>query len=238
MAKDRALMAASVVTGLIVLNGSGRAAAPTNAPASTVISNAAGSRMLADGSGAYKEGVDCVRSWFNLSRGNYYFRTESNTFCDYPLPPGMVQRAVTFDFANPVPGHAPSSCSFDDGHGHTLTVCDPNPTAGTTATVPDVRLIADDLFKASALDTPVTIAFDLYPNFVNDTAFGLTFLQRVQSSGPTSARVLTAPDGTVAELSVRKTVGKKSTLVPVAQYYMPFTLTVTPCPAGSTTCSN
>ena len=91
----------------------------------------------------------------------------------------------------------------------------------------DARLIADTLFKSAAVTTPVTIHFDLYPNFGNDTAFMLTFIEPVPVSASGGARTLAA-NSAVAELKVRRSNGKRSSFVAVGQYYMSFSLTVTP----------
>jgi hypothetical protein len=208
----------------------GAAPPPSNVPATAAFDDSIGMRILSDHLGVYAEGsldTNCVRSWFNPMRGNYYFRTASNTFCDYwdGVPIGVIQRKVTLDFSSAVAGHGPpASCSQSDGHDHTLNLCAPN-------TIPDLRLIADDLFKSGGVfDTPVSIAFDLYPNFVNDTAFSLQFLQPVPVVAIGTARQLQATSA-VAELSVR-TTGQKPKLVPIAQYNMSFSMTVTPCPTS------
>ena len=135
--------------------------------------------------------------------------------CEYPDPP--AQRSLTPHFSDPVGTVA--NCFLDDGHGHQLDVCGEN-------TVVDARLIADTLFKSSAVETPVTIHFDLYPNFVNHTAFMLTFVDPVPVSAEGTARTLSTANA-VAELKVRKTTGKKSTFVSVGQYYMSLSMTVT-----------
>jgi hypothetical protein len=190
-------------------------------------------RIRSDGGKAYTEGslnINCVRSWFNPASGASYLRTASNTFCDYfnGAPFGAVQRQVRVDFTHShseaVPGHT-LVCprTIDDTYGNTLDLCGLN-------TIPDLQLFADGLFKSGAFETPVTISFDLYPNFVNETSFMLQFLQPVPISALGATRRLQAASTAVAELSVRGVDGGESGWVPVAQYYMPFSLTVTPCP--------
>jgi hypothetical protein len=90
-------------------------------------------------------------------------------------------------------------------------------------------LFADTMFKSGSVQTPVYLAFDLYPNFFNDTAFQLTFLDPAPISLVEGARQIDAIG--VAELSVRQAgKGGKSRLVPVARYNMSMKLRVTPTP--------
>jgi hypothetical protein len=227
------LAAVTLVVGARVLVGA--VPHPANVPSSTVFEDLAGMRILSDGGNAYTEGslnINCVRSWFNPAGGASYFRTASNTFCDYfnGQPFGPVQRQVTLDFtpsrSQPLAGHV-LACprTVEDAYGNTLDLCGLN-------TIPDLQLIADELFKSEAFETPVTISFDLYPSFVNDTGFMLKFLQPIPISAVGASRRLRAPSTAIAELSVRRAKGGASVWVPVAQYYMPFSLTVTPCPMG------
>jgi hypothetical protein len=152
-------------TCLLVAVAAGPSAAPppANQPATATFDDSQGMRIRSDGLGSYREGLDCVRSWFSPSQGNYYFRTASNTLCDYDggLPTFENQRLVRLDLSNVVAGHEPASCTLDDGYHHQLNARDDN-------LIVDARLIADDLFKATAVDTPVTLHLDLYPNFFND----------------------------------------------------------------------
>lgn len=225
------LAAVTLVVGARVLVGA--VPHPANVPSSTVFEDTFGMRILSDGGRAYSEGrlnINCVRSWFNPAVGASYFRTASNTFCDYlnGQPFGTVQRQVRLDFTHPqsetVPGHV-LTCprTVDDAYGNTLDLCGLN-------TIPDLQLIADELFKSDAFETPVTIFFDLFPSFVNDTGFMLKFLQPIPISVVGASRRLRPPSTAIAELSVRRAKGSESVWVPVAQYYMPFSLTVTPCP--------
>jgi hypothetical protein len=223
------LAAVTLVVGARVLVG----AVPhrVNVPSSTVFEDSSGMRILSDGGRAYTEGslnINCVRSWFNPAVGASFFRTASNTFCDYlnGRPFGTVQRQVTLDFT-PSPSQAGRvlACprTVEDTYANTLDLCGLN-------SIPDLQLIADELFKSEAFETPVTISFDLYPSFVNDTGFMLKFLQPVPISAVGASRRLRAPVTAIAELSVRRAKGGESVWVPLAQYYMPFSLTVTPCP--------
>ena len=208
---------------------------PTNVPASTVFDDSAGMRILSDGGIAYTEGslnINCVRSWFDPVAGASYLRTASNAFCDYVngRPFGTLQRQVRLDFTHSalesVPGHAsPCPRTVEDAFGNTLDLCGLN-------TIPDLQLMAGDLFKSGAFETPVTISFDLYPNFVNDTGFMLHFLQPIPISAVGASRRLRAPSTAIAELSARQAKDGESVWAPVAQYYLPFSLTVTPCPRG------
>jgi hypothetical protein len=225
------LAVATLVVGTRVLVG--EVPHRANVPASTLFEDSAGMRILSDGGLAYAEGrlnINCVRSWFNPAVGASYFRTASNTFCDYinGQPFGTVQRQVRLDFtpspSQSVAGHV-ATCprTVDDAYGNTLDLCGLN-------TIPDLQLIADELFKSEAFETPVTISFDMYPSFVNDTGFMLKFLQPIPISAVGASRRLQAPSMAIAELSVRRARGGESVWVPVARYYMPFSLTVTPCP--------
>jgi hypothetical protein len=227
------LAAVTLVVGARVLVGA--VPPPANVPSSTVFEDLAGMRILSDGGNAYTEGrlnINCVRSWFNPVVGASYFRTASNTFCDYlnGQPFGPVRRQVTLDFtpspAQSVAGHV-LACprTVEDAYGNTLDLCGPN-------IIPDLHLVADELFKSEAFETPVTISFDLYPSFVNDTGFMLKFLQPIPISAVGASRRLRAPSTAIAELSVRRAKVGESVWVPVAQYSMPFSLTVTPCPMG------
>jgi hypothetical protein len=175
--------------------------------------------------------INWVRSWFDPAVGASYLRTASNTFCDYVngQPFGTAQRQVRLDFTHQsefVPGHA-VTCprTVEDSYGNILDLCGLN-------TVPDLQLIADDLFKRNAVETRVAISFDLYPSFVNDSAFKLQFLQPLPVSADGASRRLRAPSTAIAELSVLRPKGGESVWVPVGQYYMPFSITVTPCPTG------
>jgi hypothetical protein len=226
------LAAVTLVVGARVLVG---AMPPTNVPASTIFEDSAGMRILSDGGMAYAEGrlnINCVRNWFNPAVGASHFRTASNTFCDYlnGLPFGTVQRQVTLDFtlspSQAVAGHV-LACprTVEDAYGNTLDLCGLN-------TIPDLQLIADELFKSEAFETPVTISFDLYPSFVNDTGFMLKFLQPIPISAVGASRRLRAPMTAIAELSVRRVKDRESVWVPITHYYMPFSLTVTPCPTS------
>jgi hypothetical protein len=225
------LAAVTLAVGMSVLVGA--MPHPMNVPTSTIFEDSAGMRILSDGGMAYTEGrlnVNCVRSWFDPAAGASYLRTASNAFCDYfnGEPFGTIQRRVRLDFTRPqsesVPGHL-LACprSVEDAYGNTLDLCGPN-------TIPDLQLIADELFKSEAFETPVTISFDLYPSFVNDRGFMLKFLQPVPISAVGASRRLRAPVTAIAELSVRRAKGGESVWLPVAQYYMPFSVTVTPCP--------
>jgi hypothetical protein len=227
------LAVVALVVGARVLVGA--VPHPPNVPASAVFDDSAGMRILSDGGMAYAEGrlnINCVRSWFNPAVGVSYFRTASNAFCDYlnGQPFGPVQRQVTLDFtpspSKVVAGH-PLACprTIEDGYGNSLDLCGLN-------SIPDLQLIADELFKSEAFETPVTISFDLYPSFVNDTGFMLKFLQPIPISAVGASRRLRAPSTTIAELRVRRSKGREPFWVPVAQYYMPFSLTVTPCRMG------
>lgn len=225
------LAAVTLVLGARVLVGA--VPHPANVPSSTVFEDTFGMRILSDGSRAYSEGrlnINCVRSWFNPAVGASYFRTASNTFCDYlnGQPFGTVQRQVRLDFtpspSRSVAGHE-TACprTVEDTYGNTLDLCGVN-------AIPDLQLMANELFKSGAFETPVTISFDLYPSFVNDTGFMLKFLEPIPISAVGASRRLQAPSTAIAELSVRRAKGGESVWVPVAQYYMPFSLTVTPCP--------
>src|SRR5262249_1341601 len=96
-------------------------------------------------------------------------------------------------------------------------------------TIPDLRMDTDALFESEAFETPVTVYFDLYPNFFSDAGFMLQYLRPVGVSAVGSARRLSASATAIAELSARRASGQEWDWVPVAQYYMPFSLTVTPC---------
>jgi len=205
---------------IVTLGHLDAAAPPSNAPATAVLSNASGMTILSDGLAEYHEGTDCVRSWFNTSKGNYYFRTASDTYCDYQVdgsPLGATQRSI-----NLVLGTGGCVPVVDDGYGHSLDPCGLN-------VIPDARLIADSLFKSGAQSTPVTIHFDLYPNFVNPTAFMLTFIDPVPVTiNADGSRILGGTTSLLAELKVRQSKGRRSTFVTVGQYYMAFEMTVTP----------
>jgi hypothetical protein len=232
----RKLLAAALVAVACALGAGaivGSTPPATNVPASASFDNSIEMGMLSDDGTLYSDGklnVNCVRSWFSPARGNFYFRTASDAFCDYHngIPSGATRRQVRLDFtrcrSEAVPGHVPACpSSVEDAYGNRLDLCGLN-------LIPDLRLITDDLFKGGALDALVLIDFDLYPNFVNETAFRLQFLQRVPISALGASRRLQAPTTAIAELSVRK--GPESALVPVARYYMPFSITVTPCPTS------
>jgi len=220
-----ALWAAIAALAAIVAVGQLDAAAPSNLPTTAVFTDA-GMTILSDGfdpdeNGVveYTEGADCVRSWYNSQRGNYYFRTASGTHCEYVNgePVGETQRSVTLDLTQRV-----LDCdAVDDGYGNELLPCGVN-------VFPDARLIADSLFKSGASTTPVTIHFDLYPNFVNPTAFMLTFIDPVGVIDHGDGSRTLGGTNLLAELQVRQVKGRKSTFVTVGQYTMAFQMTVTP----------
>jgi hypothetical protein len=212
--------------GLVALMCAAGAASLIGAPPPSQVATTAtfvdvGQQIRGDNLGPYTEGSNCVRSWFLPTNGSYYFRTTSSSTCEFPPP---SPRHLILDFsALPIDGQ-PSNCLVPDGHGDELNLCGSN-------SVPDVRLFADTMFKTGSVDTPVYLHFDLYPNFVNDTAFSLRFLNPapiVQTAG--GGRQITILNGE-AELSVRQAgKGGKSRLVPVARYLMSMSLTVTPNP--------
>jgi len=212
-----ALGTAIAALAVIVAVGQLDAAPPSNLPATAVISDA-GMTILSDGGGPYTENVNCVRSWYNSSKGNYYLRTASDTFCDYQVGSPAVQRFIELDLTIQLSG---SCAPVADVYSNQLDPCGSND-------IPDARLIADTLFKNGASTTPVTIHFDLYPNFVNPTAFMLTFIDPVGVTINGDGSRTLGGTNLLAELRVRQVKGRKSTFVTVGQYYMTFEMTVTP----------
>ncbi|PWT80293.1 MAG: hypothetical protein C5B57_12450 [Blastocatellia bacterium] len=99
-------------------------------------------------------------------------------------------------------------------------------------TIPDLRMEADALFESQAFETPVTVYFDLYPNFFSDAGFMLQYRRPVEVSAVGPARRLEASPTAIAELSVKRAIREEWQWVPIAQYYMPFSMTVTPCPTS------
>jgi hypothetical protein len=201
----RHLPLAAIVAALLLAAGS-VAAGQTQIPASaTLRDESSGDEIVSDGA-AYDQSVDCVVS--RVQNGQYFLRTVSPS-CTQSTP-----RTITLDFSNAVT--APSNCSVvDPNSGKILNACGSNP-------LPDVRIIAQALFKTSASSTTVLLPFSLKPDF-SGTAFELDFEQAVPFTGSGILRVLTAGSDAVAELYQ---IGKHGSKVSIGRYKMPFQLTV------------
>lgn len=168
--------------------------------------------------------LDCVTAW--VDRGGLFFLRTVTPYCTTTTP-----RSIVLDFSGYV--SLPANCGvvgYDQyGKSHTLDICGASGADGT-GTVPDVRIIANSLFKGTVPgSTTITLPFLLYPSFSGGTVFELDFEQAVSFTGTTSVRVLTAtgttdqPNADVAEL-YQYVNGAKSSL---GRYHMPFQLTVT-----------
>lgn len=184
-------------------------------------------KIRGDDLGSYPNsslGGDCVTAW--VDKGGFFFLRTVTPYCTTTTP-----RSIVLDFSGYV--SLPTSCEvvgYDQyGNPHTLDICGANGADGK-GTVPDVRIIANSLFKRTAPgSTTVTLPFLLYPSFSGGTTFELDFEQAVSFTGTSSVRVLTAtvttdqPNADVAEL-YQYVNGAKSSL---GRYHMPFQLTVT-----------
>ncbi len=97
---------------------------------------------------------------------------------------------------------------------------------GTLNFIPDLRIIASNLFAANATSkgTSVIIPFSLQPEFSGSSDFELDFESNVAVLAPdANTRVLSAGSSAVATLYVLRN-GKKTA---VGRFCIPFTLIVT-----------
>jgi len=152
-----------------------------------------------------------VTAW--VDKGGFFFLRTVTPYCS------PYTRNIVLDFSVPVDLMSCPAPSVSDQYGNMLNICGTN-------SVPDVRVIANSLFKDTALvhGTTVTVPFLVQPSFSGGTVFELDFEQPVPvPSGDSTFRVLEAPAGAVAEL-YKYVNGAKHSL---GRYYMPFELTVT-----------
>lgn len=168
--------------------------------------------------GPYDPLPDCVTAW--VDKGGFFFLRTLKPYCTTTTP-----RSIELDFSVAVSRSV--DCSVSTQYG-TLDICKPN-------TLPDVRVIAADLFKDTALvsGTTVTLPFNLNPSpcfcASDSPGFELDFEQAGLVSGTSSVRVLTAtatrdqPLADVAELYQYVKGARKQSL---GRYRMPFQLTV------------
>lgn len=198
------------VAVLLFAAGMLAAAGQTQIPASaTLQDNPITDRIRSDAiSPTYDQGVDCALSF--VQNGQYFLRTV-NPLCTPDV------RALILGFSNPVT--IPNNCfHLDPNSGLKLNACGSN-------ILPDVRLIAQSLFKASPGSTTVSLPFSLYPDFTGSAAFELDFELAVPfTAGSGNQRILTAGSNAVAQLYQ---IGAHGHKISIGRYYMPFQLTVT-----------
>ena len=200
------------VAVLLFAAGMLAAAGQTEIPASATLRDNTTDAIRSDGFSptTYDQGLDCVLSF--VQNGQYFLRTV-NPFC----PLDLDVRALILDFSNPVT--IPNNCfPLDPNSGLKLNACGSN-------ILPDVRLIAQSLFKASPGSTTVSLPFSLYPDFTGSAAFELDFELAVPfTAGSGNQRILTAGSNAVAQLYQ---IGAHGHKISIGRYYMPFQLTVT-----------
>ena len=187
--------------------------ANNRAPAQATFRDLSIDRIQSDGLGPYKDGVACVICWVDSTSGFFFLRTLGST-CQ------QSQRSIVLDFSDAVSRSA--GCTVpdpNDASGKSLNICGSN-------TLPDVRVIANTLFRTTALTkgTTVTLPFSLQSDF-RGTDFELDFEQSVPVSAPsTNERDLEAGPDAVAELYQLGQTGQKISL---GRFKMPFHLRVT-----------
>lgn len=205
------LTIASVLIGTPALWAQG---ASNRIPARAQFGDSPADKLRSDGIEAYINGSDCVISWVDSKSGFYFLRTVKYG-CTTTAP-----RAIVLDFSDAISRTCSCPCSVpdpNDNSGATLDLCGQN-------SLPDVRVIADTLFRNNALSlgTTVTLPFSLQPDF-RGTDFGLDFEQAVPVTGGSTERVLQAGPDAIAELYQTTKTGQKISL---GRFRMPFTLTV------------
>lgn len=212
-----ALAALMVLAGASALLAAGAA---LRVAAHSSFADQAGDKIRSDGqfSGLYFNGTDCVINW--VSHTDMAFLRTANFQCT-----PVTQRAIKFDFSDPVTPINPSQCIVDDdmGQAGTLNIC------GANAIV-DARLVAPRMFADMALSrgTPVTFVLNLEGSFANSTyvnggAFLLEFEDNISVTGSATSRTLTAGSGAIAELYLVQAKGPKLSL---GRFRMPFSITV------------
>lgn len=186
------------------------AAGQTQIPASATLRDNTTDGIRSDTiSPTYDQGQDCMLSF--VENGQYFLRTVS----PFPCTPTSA-RALTLDFSNMVT--IPNSCFIlDPNSGLKLNVCGSN-------LLPDVRLIAQSLFKTPPGSTTVSLPFSLQPDFTGSAAFELDFELAVPFTGSGNQRTLTAGSNAVAQLYQ---IGAHGHKISIGRYKMPFQLTVT-----------
>ncbi len=146
-------------------------------------------RILSDGLGTYYDAVGCVVAWVDSKSGFFFLRTVGPK-CQNPV------RSLVLDFSDAVSRSA--GCNVPDPNdtsGKSLDICGKN-------TLPDVRVLADTLFRDTALTkgTTVKLPFSLQPDF-GGTDFELDFEQPLSVTATSgNERVLEAGTDAVAEL--------------------------------------
>ena len=213
------VVAVALVSGAVLVRGG-----PNTFPALADFRDdaLAPDRLQSDGKGSYDDGQappQCTISWTGQG-GSYFLRTVKSG-CTASDP-----RSIKLDFSVEADGTTPPSgpCSVSDPQGD-LDRCGVND-------VPDVRLLANALFKDNALTdgSTVRLLFSMKAggDFVGTSSFELTFEQPVPvPSGDQSFRVLEAGANAVAELYQNVTQGKRTVKTSLGRYRMPFQLTVT-----------
>jgi hypothetical protein len=199
------------VAVLLFVAGAVAAAGQTQIPASATLRDSTTDGIRSDNfspSPTYDQGKDCVTSW--VRNGEYFLRTVG------PLCTPQTPREIILDFSNIVTH--PSNCDVVDlNSGMTLNACGSN-------LLPDVRIIAQSLFKASPGSTTVSLPFSLQPDFTGSSDFELDFELAVPFTGSGSQRILTAGSNAVAQLYQ---IGAHGHKISIGRYKMPFQLTVT-----------
>jgi len=171
-------------------------------------------RIRSDGA-PYEDGP-CTASWTEPS-GFYFLRTIKSGCPD--------DRFITLDFTTPVQISSPGCRAvLDPEANESLAICGPND-------VTDVRIIANTLFKDTALasGTAVSLHFSqkIGGDFTGPAPFELSFEEPVPVDGDSTFRVLEAGANAVAELYQNVQQGKRTIKVSLGRYNMPFQLTVT-----------
>lgn len=167
--------------------------------------------------GASYEDDPCTASWTEPS-GFYFLRTIKSGCID--------NRFITLDFTTPVEISSPGCRKvLDPEANESLDICAPND-------VTDVRIIADTLFKDTALTPATTVSLHFSQkhggDFTGPAPFELSFEEPVPiTDGDSTFRVLEADANAVAELYQNVQQGKKTTKVSLGRYFMPFRLSVT-----------
>lgn len=163
---------------------------------------------------SYTSQLNCVNSWIDSKSGFYFLRTVKSG-CTTTAP-----RSIVLDFSDAISRACDCPCfvpDSNDNSGATLDLCGQN-------SLPDVRVIADTLFRDNALSrgTTVTLPFSLQPDF-RGTDLGLDFEQAVPVTRGSTQGVLQAAPDAIAELYQTTKTGQKISL---GRFRMPFTLTV------------
>lgn len=184
----------------------------SRAPAVATLSDRPGDKIRSDGLGSYLDAQQCVIAW--VDKGGFFFLRTVAPNC------APATRQITLDFSDAVSRPATCPAVVNDQYGNPLDLCGPN-------TVRDVRVIAQSLFKDTALanGTNVTLPFSLQADF-SSTGFELDFEQSVPVSGSGTVRVLDAASTAVAELYQYVKQGKRTAKVSQGRYRMPFQLQV------------